>query len=167
MRVPSGLRDKSREGAQSRAPGAVVHVGEVAARGRPRRVTCARTHTQTGTHVCLGIYSPQSLGLPLCSGRRLPRAGRGLSGRVGWVGGRGGVGQDAGWPALLRRGPIAPGSSRMRSLAAASAQKSKLLVIEVKTISCHYSRRALLDSSWTSRPATGSAGPRAARVKEG
>lgn len=107
-------------GAQSRAPGGGrARGGGSSSEPSARCVTCARAHTQTGTHVCLGIYSPQSLGPPLCSGRRLPGLGGGFWG--GWEGGGPGWGGAGCWMVSSSpRGLIAPGSFRMRSLAAAS-----------------------------------------------
>lgn len=122
--------------------GAAVHMGEVAARSHPRHVTCTHTHTDRHTHVCPGIYSPQSLGLSLCSGRRLPGLGGGSRGRVG------GWGAGVGWGRMLdghlfSEGPDSPRERQdEESGSCLWVQKSKLLVIQVKTISCHYSPRA-------------------------
>lgn len=104
-------------GSQSPAPGGGPARGEAAARSRPR-LSHALTHTHTGIHVCPCIYSPQSPGPPLCSGRRFPGLGGGYRG--GWEGGGPGWGGAGCWMAICSpRGPTAPGSSGMRSLEAA------------------------------------------------
>lgn len=79
-----------------------MHVGEVAALSRPRAVSYARAHTHRQAHTCAWVYIVPS---------RWARRSAVGAGSLGWegafgaggrVGGRGGVGQDAGWSALLR-----------------------------------------------------------------
>lgn len=145
-------------GPQSWAPGG----GRAHGGGNSAEPCHMRAHTDRHTRVPGCIYSPQSLGplLCLCGGRQLP--GQGGASR----GGVGGWGSGVGWGRMLEGQLFSEGLDSPRELQEGEpgsclwVQKSKMLVIQVKTVSCHYSRRGapprqpmdFQTSPWAPRP---------------
>ncbi|XP_045410988.1 dendrin isoform X2 [Lemur catta] len=126
-----------------------------------------RAHTHRQAHTCARVYIVLSPGPAALQWAPAPWAGRGLSGRVG------GWGAGVGWGRMLdgplfSEGPDSPQELQdEESGSCLWVQKSKLLVIEVKTISCHYSRRApsqqpmdFQASHWARGPQSRTCGPR-------